>query len=136
LIEIVGKAKVLGAPFLYGTTPAFLEYLGLNSLKDLPSMEDLEALLAREAGEPGLDGEEAPMAEGGGPSHDVTDDDSNELDSVAPLAASAKVGPPVDEPINRPLYDEITAQLRDAAGEVDEEDEDALDSGEDEKSRD
>lgn len=36
LIEITGKAKVLGAPFLYGTTPAFLEYLGLNSLKDLP----------------------------------------------------------------------------------------------------
>ena len=49
LVEIVGKAKVLGAPFLYGTTQEFLEYLGLNSLRDLPSMEDLEALLAKEA---------------------------------------------------------------------------------------
>ena len=48
LVRITGKAKVLGAPFLYGTTPEFLEYLGLNSLKDLPSMEQLEALLARE----------------------------------------------------------------------------------------
>jgi segregation and condensation protein B len=48
LIRIVGKAKVLGAPFLYGTTPEFLEYLGLNSLKDLPSMEQLEELLEKE----------------------------------------------------------------------------------------
>jgi segregation and condensation protein B len=61
LIRIEGKARVLGSPFLYGTTQEFLEYLGLNSLKDLPSMEDLEALLEREAasepaddaGEPG-----------------------------------------------------------------------------------
>ncbi|UCG50612.1 MAG: SMC-Scp complex subunit ScpB [Candidatus Latescibacterota bacterium] len=56
LIRIVGKAKVLGSPFLYGTTQEFLEYLGLNSLKDLPSMEDLEALLEKEAAlEPGDD---------------------------------------------------------------------------------
>jgi segregation and condensation protein B len=48
LIRITGKARVLGAPFLYGTTQEFLEYLGVNSLKDLPSMEDLEALLERE----------------------------------------------------------------------------------------
>ncbi len=48
LIRIVGKARVLGAPFLYGTTQEFLEYLGINSVKDLPSMEDLEALLERE----------------------------------------------------------------------------------------
>jgi hypothetical protein len=49
LIRIEGKARVLGSPFLYGTTQEFLEYLGLNNLKDLPSMEDLEALLEREA---------------------------------------------------------------------------------------
>lgn len=49
LIRIVGKAKVLGSPFLYGTTTEFLEYLGLESLKDLPSLEDLEALLEEEA---------------------------------------------------------------------------------------
>lgn len=48
LIRITGKARILGAPFLYGTTPEFLEYLGLNSLKDLPSMEELEELLERE----------------------------------------------------------------------------------------
>jgi segregation and condensation protein B len=51
LIRITGKAKVLGAPFLYGTTQEFLEYLGLNSLKELPSHEELEALLEREEAE-------------------------------------------------------------------------------------
>ncbi len=48
LIRIIGKAKVLGAPFLYGTTQEFLEYLGLNDLKDLPSLEELESMLERE----------------------------------------------------------------------------------------
>jgi len=48
LIRIVGKAKVLGSPFLYGTTQEFLEYLGINSLKDLPNLEELEALPERE----------------------------------------------------------------------------------------
>ncbi|MFQ5510342.1 MAG: SMC-Scp complex subunit ScpB [Candidatus Krumholzibacteriia bacterium] len=48
LIRIAGKARVLGAPFLYGTTPEFLEYLGLDRLKDLPSMEVLEEMLAQE----------------------------------------------------------------------------------------
>jgi segregation and condensation protein B len=49
LIKITGKARVLGAPFLYGTTPEFLEYLGLNALGDLPSLAELEALLEKEA---------------------------------------------------------------------------------------
>jgi segregation and condensation protein B len=48
LIRIVGKAKVLGGPFLYGTTHEFLEYLGLNDLTDLPGLEELEALLEKE----------------------------------------------------------------------------------------
>ncbi len=45
LIKITGKDKVLGAPFLYGTTSEFLEYLGLNNLKDLPTIEELESVL-------------------------------------------------------------------------------------------
>jgi segregation and condensation protein B len=60
LVQITGKAKVLGAPFLYGTTPEFLEYLGLNSLRDLPAVEDLEALLAAEGGEAAVEGDGAP----------------------------------------------------------------------------
>jgi len=33
---------VLGRPMLYGTTRKFLEVFGLNSLKDLPKIEELK----------------------------------------------------------------------------------------------
>lgn len=42
LVKIVGRAEVLGRPMLYGTTKRFLEVFGLNSLKDLPKVEELK----------------------------------------------------------------------------------------------
>jgi segregation and condensation protein B len=42
LVRIVGRAEVLGRPMLYGTTKKFLEVFGLNSLKDLPKIEELK----------------------------------------------------------------------------------------------
>ena len=114
LVQIVGKAKVLGAPFLYGTTQEFLEYLGLNSLRDLPSMEDLEALLAKEAS--------AEMATDGDTPETLADtgdalverivieadiDEDERLDNLdgttAPAARAANLGPRINEPMNRPL---------------------------------
>jgi segregation and condensation protein B len=110
LVQITGKAKVLGAPFLYGTTQEFLEYLGLNSLRDLPSMEDLEALLAKEASaEAALDAESAlELPEGRESAGDATTarDDEAEEDlpaAATPVARAARVGPRIDEPLNRPV---------------------------------
>lgn len=40
LIEIKGKADTIGRPLLYGTTPKFMEYFGINHLKDLPQLKD------------------------------------------------------------------------------------------------
>jgi segregation and condensation protein B len=42
LVRIVGRKEVVGKPFLYGTTREFLVHFGLNSLKDLPPLEELE----------------------------------------------------------------------------------------------
>ncbi|MHC4455955.1 MAG: SMC-Scp complex subunit ScpB [Planctomycetota bacterium] len=42
LVKIVGRAEVLGRPMLYGTTKKFLKVFGLNSLKDLPNIEELK----------------------------------------------------------------------------------------------
>jgi len=65
LVKITGKARVLGAPFLYGTTEEFLEYLGLNALRDLPSLEELERLLEKEAyPEDSVEAAEAAEVEG------------------------------------------------------------------------
>lgn len=40
LIESKGKAEVAGRPTLYGTTSKFLQYYGLNDVKDLPGYEE------------------------------------------------------------------------------------------------
>ncbi|MBI3450476.1 MAG: SMC-Scp complex subunit ScpB [Acidobacteria bacterium] len=45
LVKIVGRKKVVGKPFLYGTTPEFLLHFGLNTLDDLPAMEEFTDLL-------------------------------------------------------------------------------------------
>jgi segregation and condensation protein B len=50
LVGIAGRADGVGRPLLYATTPEFLQYLGLNDMKDLPSLAELEGMLAeREA---------------------------------------------------------------------------------------
>lgn len=41
LIHILGKAKAVGRPLLYGTSSTFMEYFGLNDISDLPKMKDL-----------------------------------------------------------------------------------------------
>lgn len=49
LIRIAGQREVPGRPMLYGTTRRFLEVFGLEKLKDLPHLRDLDEL-AREQG--------------------------------------------------------------------------------------
>lgn len=41
LIKISGRKEVVGHPFLYKTTSAFLEHFGLRDLADLPKLEEL-----------------------------------------------------------------------------------------------
>lgn len=39
LIRLVGKSELPGHPFLYGTTPIFLEHFGLSSLQELNKLD-------------------------------------------------------------------------------------------------
>ena len=45
LIEVVGRSEAMGRPLLYGTTPLFLELLGLRDLGDLPRTEEFSVAL-------------------------------------------------------------------------------------------
>ena len=45
LIEVTGRSEGLGRPLLYGTTPLFLELLGLADLQNLPRAEELSIAL-------------------------------------------------------------------------------------------
>ena len=66
LIEEAGREETPGRPVLYGTTPGFLERLGLPSLASLPS---LAPLLGIDAEEPLGDAADAPEADDADRSH-------------------------------------------------------------------
>ena len=40
LIDIKGKSEAVGRPLIYGTSEKFMEYFGINDLKDLPTPKD------------------------------------------------------------------------------------------------
>jgi len=44
LIKINGQKNMPGKPSTYGTTKEFLEYFGINSLKELPPPKDIKTL--------------------------------------------------------------------------------------------
>jgi segregation and condensation protein B len=45
LLTLAGRAQSVGRPLLYKTTEGFLKYFNLNTLEDLPRMEEIEELL-------------------------------------------------------------------------------------------
>ena len=55
MIEVTGRSEGLGRPLLYGTTPLFLELLGLPDLANLPRAEELSIALAPPRPEPAAD---------------------------------------------------------------------------------
>lgn len=67
LVTIVGRDEGLGRPLLYGTTPEFLAYFGLNRLEDLPRLEELEMFLSERELAALREIEQAPPADAGAP---------------------------------------------------------------------
>jgi segregation and condensation protein B len=75
LVTILGRADSPGRPLLYGTTEKFMDYFGIQSLKDLPKPKDFRAPDSEV-------GEAAPIEE------DVVPEDSVALESEATPASS------------------------------------------------
>lgn len=46
LISVVGRAETIGTPLLYGTTDAFFDLFGLESIEHLPKPREVEEILA------------------------------------------------------------------------------------------
>ena len=73
LVRIAGHREVPGRPMLYATTRRFLEVFGLTRLDDLPTLREMEELLAPASGElapppplgaaPEVDEDDPPEAE-------------------------------------------------------------------------
>jgi segregation and condensation protein B len=47
LIDRVGRDDAVGRPFLYGTTPEFLQHFGLQSLDELPELEQIAEMVRK-----------------------------------------------------------------------------------------
>lgn len=85
LLRVVGRKKVVGKPILYGTTPEFLSHFGLDSLSDLPTLEEFGALAASLSlpAQDGLAARGGPFEEDDdtGPADDEEFDDATEDDT-------------------------------------------------------
>lgn len=57
LVRVEGRADSVGRPLLYGTTKRFLEQFGLDDLKNLPTLREVEDLLD----DPAFDDERAKL---------------------------------------------------------------------------
>ncbi|MDQ4077831.1 MAG: SMC-Scp complex subunit ScpB [Chloroflexota bacterium] len=51
LVEEVGRLETVGNPYLYATTPTFLQYFGLSGLDELPPLSSDEESKMRETGD-------------------------------------------------------------------------------------
>jgi len=40
LISIIGKSEAIGKPILYGTSSVFMDYFGINDIKELPQLKE------------------------------------------------------------------------------------------------
>lgn len=59
LVKMVGRADIIGRPMQYGTTKRFLEVFGLDSLQDLPTIEELKRPPEVPVAQNGADGAES-----------------------------------------------------------------------------
>ena len=73
LIRIQGRKEIIGRPLLYGTSREFLEYFGLNSLEELPPIEEfVQQGEEIEASLPQPERETEPMQESEDESQEIT----------------------------------------------------------------
>jgi len=64
LVKMMGRKDLPGRPMIYGTTRAFLELFGLNTVSDLPNL--------KEVAPPAAEGEPPPAEEGDQPAPTVS----------------------------------------------------------------
>ena len=139
LIRMVGRSELPGHPFLYGTTPLFLEHFGLASLQQLNELDPtlqrsnprLKAASYKKAAELPLEeaaakAEEAAAAEAPAPEAVAPEEPAADEPSTQGELVIEKVGETVNE--DDDLF------IDDTPDEFDDEDEDDEDLDEDEDS--
>jgi len=129
LLKMLGRKDEPGRPLLYGTTPFFLDFFGMRSLKDLPTLREFtelsdenRALFKRKTGETIeeaeaalLAAEEAALRDSLAPRSEAEEGEQGEGEGVLAGALS-------DEPLAEPrAADEVAAEPSDRDLEVEAE---------------
>ena len=145
LIRLVGKSELPGHPFLYGTTPLFLEHFGLASLQQLNELDPTlqrsnpkqkaEAYKKKET-KAKDEGEEAKDEETKAKGDEAKDEDEEVTgEEAVPEAEVGVVGEEIGVSDDDDLFiDDTPDEFDDEDDEEDEEDED--EEGEDESDED
>ena len=124
-VRVVGHRDVPGKPALYATTRAFLEYFGLRSLEELPSLGDIKDLdslneefrFATDGSGPGEDAAEAtviPLRAGVAETPVDAGDDAAELTEST---GDAEISPEDPSPANPEQAPEASERTDDDANE-------------------
>ena len=140
LIRLVGKSELPGHPFLYGTTPVFLEHFGLASLQQLNELDPTlqrsnpkkkaelykkqeKMELMEEGKAENEEGKEGGEEEGSG----ISDQGSEEAESGEPSEADGETVEPSE------AKDEDDVFIDDTPDEFDDDDDDEDEDDEDEE---
>ena len=91
LIRVVGRKDVAGRPWVYGTTPQFLELFGLNDLSSLPPLPAIHEPTINPFSEQDTSG---TFTENSEPSRDILASDSGDLDSSGTSTGEWRNGHP------------------------------------------
>lgn len=90
LMAFAGKSDLPGRPSLYKTTKRFLEVFGLNSLKDLPSQEEVQKLMPSDLDED----DKAPWRSIAARPASSFEEDENERGKIQKALEDISVEPP------------------------------------------
>ena len=83
VIRLVGKSELPGHPFLYGTTPLFLEHFGLENLQELNSLDPtLQRSNPRVKAASYKKAEETPLLDAAGTEVPVPENDDGHKENV------------------------------------------------------
>jgi segregation and condensation protein B len=106
LIRISGRKNVVGSPFLYRTSREFLVHFGLESIQDLPRLEEFSEVLGESFGDD-FAGESTPQASREAQPAAAEEEGAETNHSETPAAEDA----PADG------SESVAAELRDEAGD-------------------
>ena len=111
MIKIAGRKNVVGSPFLYRTTREFLVHFGLNSIQDLPRLEEFAEILGENMTEEMLEG-----SGGGGGAAEATESDV----AVSEMSGSSEEAPVSEDGTNDARESDEVSESVDRADIIDE----------------